>query len=219
MGALGALLSRDLRLAVRQGSAIGTAVGFYLVAASIIPLGLGPDLKLLARIAPGLLWVALLLSAILSVEAMYQQDKDDGTLDALALGPLPLELVALTKSIAHWLTTSVPLIVATPFAALLLNLDVAVLPKLILSLAIGTVGVSSVAGIGAALVLGLRRGALLLPLLILPLFTPFLIFGVAVLSDVPGTFQPSLLLLSALSLFTAAISPFAAASALRLSLE
>jgi heme exporter protein B len=219
MSAFRALIGRDLRLAARHGSAVGTSVGFYLVAASIVPLGLGPDLKLLARIAPGILWVALLLSAILSVEAMYQQDKDDGTLDALALGPMPLELVAVAKSVSHWLTTCIPLIIATPFAALLLNLDVNALPKLMLSLLVGTAGVSSVAGIGAALILGLRRGALLLPLLILPLFVPFLIFGVAMLSEVPGTFEPSLLLLAALSLFTAAISPFAAAAALRLSLE
>lgn len=213
------LLTRDVRLAFRQGSAIGTAVAFYLIASSIVPLGLGPDLKLLARVAPGILWVALLLSAILSVEAMYQQDRDDGTLEALALGPLPLELIALSKTASHWLTTCVPLILATPFAGLLLNLDVNALPKLILSLLIGTVGVSAVAGVGAALVLGLRRGALLLPLLVFPLFAPFLIFGVSMLSDVPGTFEPSLLLLSALALFSAATSPFAAAAALRLSLE
>lgn len=219
MGAFGAIILRDLRLAFRQGSAIGTAVAFYLVAASIIPLGLGPDLNLLSRVAPGILWVTLLLSAILSVEAMYQQDKDDGTLEALALGPLPLEFIALAKSVGHWLTTCVPLILATPFAGLLLNLDVAALPGLILSLGVGTIGVSSVASIGAALILGLRRGALLLPLVILPLFVPFLIFGVSMLSGVSGTFGPSFLLLSALSLFTAAISPFAAAAALRLSLE
>jgi heme exporter protein B len=219
MGGLKPLLLRDLRLAFRQGSSVGVAVAFYLVAASVIPLGLGPDLKLLSRIAPGILWVALLLSAILSVDALYQQDKDDGTLEALALGPLPLEAVALVKSFGHWLTTCIPLILATPLAGLLLNLDVAALPKLVLSLFVGTIGVSSVAGIGAALVLGLRRGALLLPLLILPLFTPFLIFGVSMLSGIPGIFQPSFFLLLALSLLATALSPFAAAAALRLSLE
>src|SRR4249920_726915 len=113
MNAFLALLHRDLSLAVRQGSAVGTAVGFYLIAISIIPLGLGPDLKLLSRIAPGILWISFLLSAVLSVDALVQEDKDDGSLDALAIGPLPSELIAASKSISHWLTTCVPLIIIT----------------------------------------------------------------------------------------------------------
>lgn len=208
-----------MQLAFRQGSAIGTSLGFYLVAISIIPLGLGPDLALLSRIAPGIIWVALLLSAILSVDAMYQQDKDDGSLDLLALGPLPLEMIAFSKSCSHWLTTCVPLVLITPLTGLLLNIDIALVPNLIATLLIGTAGVSAVAGIGAALTTGLRRGALLLPLLILPLFAPFLIFGVSALSGAEGAFTPSLLLLTALSLTASVASPFAAAAALRLSLE
>lgn len=214
-----ALLRRDLRLAIRQGSAAGTVLGFYLVAVSIIPLGLGPDLNLLSRIAPGILWISFLLSAVLSVDALFQEDRDDGSLDALVLGPLPTELIAASKSLAHWVTTCIPLIVVTPVAGLLLNIEVTAVPKLLATLTIGTFGISFIAGAGAALTLGLRRGALLLPLLILPLFTPFLIFGVGAMADVSGAFEQSILLLSALSLFSVAAMPFAAALALRLSLE
>jgi heme exporter protein B len=214
-----ALLDRDLRLAVRQGSAAGTALGFYLIAVAIIPLGLGPDLNLLSRIAPGILWISFLLSAVLSVDALFQEDRDDGSLDALFIGPLPTELIAASKSLAHWVTTCIPLIAVTPLAGLLLNIELAVLPKLLASLAAGTVGISFVAGAGAALTVGLRRGALLLPLLILPLFAPFLIFGVGAIADVQGAFLQSILLLAALSLFSIAAMPFAAALALRLSLE
>jgi heme exporter protein B len=219
MKAFLALIERDLRLAFRQGSAVGTALGFYLIAVSIIPLGLGPDLKLLSRIAPGVLWISFLLSAVLSVDALFQEDRDDGSLDALMIGPLPAELIAASKSLAHWVTTCLPLIVITPLAGLLLNLEFAALPKLVAALAAGTIGISFVAGTGAALTLGLRRGALLLPLLILPLFTPFLIFGVGAMAESPGAFEQSILLISALSLFSVASMPFAAALALRLSLE
>jgi heme exporter protein B len=219
MNAFLALLARDFQLAVRQGSAVGTALGFYLVAVAIIPLGLGPDLKLLSRIAPGILWISFLLSAVLSVDALFQEDRDDGSLDALFIGPLPAELIAASKSLAHWVTTCLPLIVITPIAGLLLNIEPEAIPKLLAALAAGTIGISFVAGAGAALTLGLRRGALLLPLLILPLFTPFLIFGVGAMSASPGAFEQSILLLSALSLFSVAAMPFAAALALRLGLE
>jgi heme exporter protein B len=219
MSSFFALLNRDLMLAIRQGSAVGTALGFYLVAVSIIPLGLGPDLKLLSRIAPGILWIAFLMSAVLSVDTLFQEDRDDGSLDALVIGPLPAEVIAASKSLAHWITTCVPLILVTPLAALLLNMELAALPKLLAALAVGTAGISFVAGAGAALTLGLRRGALLLPFLIIPLFIPFLIFGVGAMTDVPGAFTQSFLFLSAMSLFSVAAMPFAAALALRLSLE
>ena len=153
------------------------------------------------------------------MDALFQEDRDDGSLDALVLGPLPAELIAASKSIAHWVTTCVPLIVITPLAGLLLNIQAEALPQLLAALLAGTVGVSFVAGAGAALTLGLRKGALLLPLLILPLFIPFLIFGVGAMSASPGAFEQSLLLLFALSLFSVAAMPFAAALALRLGLE
>jgi heme exporter protein B len=213
------LISRDLRLALRQGSAIGTALGFYLVAVSVIPLGLGPDLNLLSRIAPGILWVAFLLATVLSADALFQEDRDDGSLDGLALGPLPAELIAASKSLSHWITACLPLIAITPLAGLLLNMEAASLPKLLAALLAGTPGISFIAGAGAALTLGLRRGALLLPLLILPLFTPFLIFGVGATAASPGAFEQSLLFLGALSIFSLAAMPFAAALALRLGLE
>jgi len=214
-----ALIGRDLRLALRQGSAIGTALGFYLVAVSIIPLGLGPDLNLLSRIAPGVLWVSFLMSAVLSADALFQEDRDDGSLDALALGPLPAELIAASKSLSHWITACLPLIAITPLAGLLLNMEAAFLPKLLAALLAGTPGMSFIAGAGAALTLGLRKGALLLPLLILPLFTPFLIFGVGAMAASPGAFEQGLLFLGGLSLFSMAAMPFAAALALRLGLE
>ncbi len=219
MTAFIALLHRDLKLAARQGSIIGTALGFYLIAVSIIPLGLGPDLNLLTRIAPGILWIAFLLSAILSVDTLFQEDRDDGSLDALMLGHLPAELIGFSKSLSHWLTTCVPLIIVTPVAGLFLNLEPNRLPELVLTLAIGTIGMSFIACAGAALTVGLRKGALLLPLLILPLFMPILIFGVGALSGAPGAFWQSVLLLAALSLFSVATMPFAAAFALKLSLE
>ncbi len=219
MRAFAALLERDLRLAIRQGSSIGTALGFYLVTVSIIPLGLGPDLKLLSRIAPGILWISFLLSVVLSVDALFQEDRDDGSLDALVIGPLPAEFIAASKCLAHWITTCVPLIIITPLAGLLLNIDPESLPKLLASLAAGTIGISFVSGAVAAITLGLRKGALLLPLLTLPLFTPFLIFGAGALAASPGAFEQSILLLAALSFFSVAAMPFAAALALRLGLE
>jgi heme exporter protein B len=214
-----ALIGRDLRLALRQGSAIGTALGFYLVAVSIIPLGLGPDLNLLSRIAPGILWISFLMSAVLSADALFQEDRDDGSLDALALGPLPAELIAASKSLSHWITACLPLIAITPLAGLLLNIEPGPLLKLLAALLAGTPGISFIAGAGAALTLGLRKGALLLPLLILPLFTPFLIFGVGAMAAPAGAFEQSLLFLGGLSLFSMAAMPFAAALALRLGLE
>jgi heme exporter protein B len=214
-----ALIGRDLRLAFRQGSAVGTALGFYLVAVSIIPLGLGPDLNLLSRIAPGILWVSFLMSAVLSADALFQEDRDDGSLDALALGPLPAELIAASKSLSHWIAACLPLIAVTPLAGLLLNIEPGALLKLLATLLAGTPGISFIAAAGAALTLGLRKGALLLPLLILPFFTPFLIFGVGAMSGAPEVFEQSLLFLGGLSLFSIAAMPFAAALALRLGLE
>ncbi|MGO9544598.1 MAG: heme exporter protein CcmB [Rhodomicrobium sp.] len=219
MNAFLALLGRDLRLAIRQGSSVGTALGFYLVAVSIVPLGLGPDLKLLSRIAPGILWISFLLSAVLSVDALFQEDRDDGSLEALVIGPLPAELIAASKSVAHWVTTCVPLIVVTPLAGLLLNIEADSVPKLLAALLAGTPGISFIASGVSALTLGLRKGALLLPLLILPLFTPFLIFGVGAIDALPGAFGQSIVLLFAFSLLSVAAMPFAAALALRLGIE
>ena len=217
------LVRRDLRLAVREGGAISTAIGFYLVVVAILPLGLGPDLNLLARIAPGVLWVALLLSALLSVDRIFHNDHEDGALELLALGPLPLELVVAAKALAHWISTGMPLVLAAPVLALLLNLPAEAFGVLVLTMATGTPAISFLGAIGAALTLGMSaRGGLLLSLLILPLYVPVLIFGVSAMNAVitgPAPFLSSYLILCALTLATLVLAPLAAAAALRLNLQ
>jgi heme exporter protein B len=217
-----ALLARDVTLAWREGAAVGTAIGFYLVVVAITPLGLGPDLNLLARIAPGMLWIALLLAALLSADRIFHNDYEDGALDVLTTGPLPLPLVAAVKSLAHWLTTGVPLALLAPLLGLLLNLPVAAWPLLVLAMLVGTPAVSFVASIGASLTLGLRRSGLLLALLVLPLYVPVLIFGVATASAAitgPTSSWPPFLMLCALSLASIVLAPIAAAAALRTALR
>ena len=217
-----ALLARDVTLAWREGGAIGTAIGFYLVVVAITPLGLGPDLNLLARIAPGMLWIALLLAALLSADRIFHNDYEDGALDVLTTGPLPLPLVAAVKSLAHWLTTGVPLALLAPLLGLLLNLPVSAWPPLVLAMLVGTPAVSFVASIGASLTLGLRRSGLLLALLVLPLYVPVLIFGVTTASSAivgPASPWPPFLMLCALSLAAIVLAPIAAAAALRTALR
>jgi heme exporter protein B len=222
MSAVVALIGNELRLARRQGGAIATALGFYVIVVAALPLGLGPDLNLLSRIAPGVLWVALLLSALLTADRMFQDDYEDGSLEVLALGPLPLELVALAKSVSHWLTVGLPLLFVAPLLALLLNMEGRAYGPLLLTLLAGTPAVSFLAAIGAALTLGLRKGGVLLPLLILPFYVPVLIFGVSAIDAVvtgPGSFLPPFLILCALTLASAVLAPLATAAALRLNLS
>jgi len=216
------LVRRDLRLAWREGGAISTALGFYLIVVAILPLGLGPDLNLLARIAPGVLWVALLLAALLSVDRIFHNDLEDGTLELIALGPLPLELVVAAKSVAHWISIGIPLTIVAPVLALLLNLSADAFWVLLLTMITGTPALSFLGAIGAALTLGLRGGGQLLSLLILPLYVPVLIFGVAAMNAVitgPAPFLSSYLILCALTLATLVLAPIAAAAALRLNLQ
>ena len=216
------LVRRDLRLAWREGGAISTALGFYLIVVAILPLGLGPDLNLLARIAPGVIWVALLLAALLSVDRIFHNDLEDGTLELIALGPLPLELVVAAKSVAHWISIGIPLTIAAPVLALLLNLPADAFWVLLLTMITGTPALSFLGAIGAALTLGLRRGGQLLSLLILPLYVPVLIFGVGAMNAVitgPAPFLSSYLILCALTLATLVLAPIAAAAALRLNLQ
>jgi len=217
-----ALLARDVTLAWREGGAIGVALGFYLVVVAIMPFGLGPDLNLLAKVAPGMLWVALLLAALLSADRIFHNDYEDGTLDVLATGPLPLPLVAAVKSLAHWLSTGVPLALLAPVLGLLLNLPIDAMPLLVLAMLAGTPAVSFVAAIGASLTLGLRRSGVLLALLVLPLYVPILIFGVSTVSAAivgPGSPWPPFLMLCALSLASLVLAPIAAAAALRTALR
>jgi heme exporter protein B len=216
-----ALVRRDLRLAVREGGAIGTALGFFLVVVSLMPLGLGPDLNLLARIAAGILWIALLLAALLSLGRIFEADYEDGTLDVLAAGPLPLELVAAAKSLAHWLTTGIPLGLLAPVLGILLNLDLNSYPILVATTLAGTPAVSFLGAIGAALTVKARRCGLLLALIVLPLYIPTLIFGISAVSATAGIsgVGASFLILLAISIAAAVLGPVAAAAALRIQLQ
>jgi heme exporter protein B len=209
-----ALMRRDLMLATRQGGGAGTAIGFFVTVVVLLPLGLGPDQALLQRIAPGALWIALLLSVLLSAERIFQSDYEDGSLDAMALGVVPLELVVLAKAAAHWLTTALPLAIAAPLLGFLINLDPMIILPLGLAMLLGSLSLSLLAALGAAITMGLRRGGLLVSLLILPFYVPCLIFGVAATAS-PDLTQPSLLMLSALALASLVLIPIAAAAALR----
>ena len=216
------LVRRDVALAVENSGAIGTALGFYVIVVAILPLGLGPDLNLLSRIAPGVLWIALLLAVLLTLDRIFHADREDGSLEIIAAGPLPLELVTAAKALAHWLTCAVPLVLATPLLGLMLNLDLAAHGMLMLAMLAGTPALSFLGTIGAALTLGIRRGGLLLSLLILPLYIPTLIFGVGAVSAFlagPGSPVPALLILTAISLASFVIGPWLAAMALRVQLR
>lgn len=221
MNSFWALVRRDLRLAVREGGAIGTALGFFLIVVSLMPLGLGPDLNLLARIATGILWIALLLAALLSLNRIFEADYEDGTLDVLATGHLPLELVATAKSLAHWLTTGIPLALLAPVLGILLNLDLASYPILVGTTLVGTPAVSFLGAIGAALTVKARRGGLLLALVVLPLYVPTLIFGISAVSAAagPAGMGAAFLILAAISLAAVVLGPIAAAAALRIQLQ
>lgn len=216
-----ALVRRDLRLAIREGGAIGTALGFFLVVVSLMPLGLGPDLNLLARIAAGILWIALLLAALLSLNRIFEADHEDGTLDVLATGRLPLELVAAAKALAHWVTTGIPLALLAPVLGILLNLDLRSYPILVATTLAGTPAVSFLGAIGAALTVKARRGGLLLALVVLPLYVPTLIFGISAVSAImgPAGVGAAFLILMAISLTAVVLGPIAAAAALRIQLQ
>jgi heme exporter protein B len=187
-----------------------------------MPLGLGPDLNLLSRIAPGVLWIALMLAALLSVGRIFEVDAEDGSLEVLATGSLPLEIVAVAKSLAHWLTTALPLTLLTPALGLLLNLDIGAYPMLLASLIVGTPAVSFLGATCAALTLKSHRGGLLLALLALPLYIPTLIFGISTINaalTAPAALGASFLLLLAISLVSIVIAPVATAAVLRLQLQ
>ena len=221
MSAFRLLVLRDLRLALRQGGDAAMVVAFFVLTVILFPFGVGPEAALLARIAAGILWVTALLAALLSLERLFLADWEDGSLEALALMPLPLEAQVLAKCLAHWLVAGLPLIMVAPLLALLLHLDVAGYPVLLLSLLLGTPSLSLIGAVGAALSLGARRGGVLLSLLVLPLYIPVLIFGVASIEAAIGGFgaRPHLLLLGALLAGAVVLAPIAAAAALRQALE
>jgi heme exporter protein B len=220
-GAFGALVRRDLRLALRRGGDSLQPLLFFVIALALFPLGVGPAPEVLARIGVGVIWVVALLAVMLSLDRLYQADAEDGSLELLAQGVLPLELVTLAKCLAHWLTSGLALVIASPLLALLMQLPGEAMAVLALALALGTPTLTLVGSIGAALLLGARRGSVLLGLLVLPLYIPVLIFGVgAVEGEVVGlSGRPQLLILAAMLLAALALAPFASAAALRLALE
>lgn len=212
-----ALLIRELRLALRSGGGAGLGLAFFLIVVVLVPFGVGPNPEILAKIAPGTLWIGALLACLLSLDRLFQTDSEDGTLDILALSPLPLELLVAVKAFAHWLTTGLPLVIAAPVLAITLSLPEDAYFWLIASLAAGTPALSFIGAAGAAITVGVRRGGLLLSLLVLPLYIPTLIFGAkaATLAAEGSDPLPALMLVAGLSLFTLALTPFAAAAALR----
>ena len=215
------IVRRDLHLALLQGVDSMMVVAFFVLAVVLFPLGIGPEPNLLARIGAGVMWVAALLAAMLSLERLFQNDFDDGSLELLILAPLPLEAVVLAKVSTHWLTTGLPLMVTAPLLAVLLNLGADGFVVLVATLALGTPTLSLIGAVGAALVLGSRRGGVLLSLLMLPLYIPILIFGVSAIDAAVGGFamRAQLLILGALLLGALALCPWAAAAALRQALE
>jgi heme exporter protein B len=221
IAAFEALVRRDLRLGLRRSGDSLQPLLFFVIALALFPFGLGPAPAILERIGVGVIWVLALLAVMLSLDRLYQGDAEDGSLELLALGALPLELVALAKCLAHWLTSGLVLVVASPLLALLMQQRPDALGVLALSLALGTPTLILIGGIGAALLIGARRGSVMLALLVLPLYIPVLIFGVsAVEGEVMGLGgRPQLLILAAMLLAALALAPFATAAALRLALE
>lgn len=218
---MSALLLRDLRLAVRAGGGFGLGLAFFLIVTVLVPLGVGPETALLARIAPGILWIGALLACLLSLDRIFALDREDGTLDLLATAPLPMEGIVTVKALAHWITTGLPLVAAAPALGLLLNLPAAGYLWLFLSLLVGTPALSVIGTFGAALTVGLRRGGLLLSLLVLPLYVPTLVYGAEVARrGAEGlAVETPLLLLAGISLGALALLPFASAAVLRVNLR
>jgi heme exporter protein B len=211
------LVRRDLRLALRQGTDAFVSLLFFVLVLVLVPLAIGPEPQLLARVAPGLIWIAALLSVLLSLERMFQSEYEDGSLDQLALSGIPMALVVTAKVTAQWLTTGLPLLIAAPVLAAMLALPNEAQGVLLLSLLLGTPTLSLVGAIGAALVVGARRGGVLLALLVLPLYVPVLIFAAgaidAAAAGLPA--RPHLLLLAGCLAVSLPLAPLAAAAALK----
>ncbi|MGY4676797.1 heme exporter protein CcmB [Pasteurella sp. P03HT] len=215
------IIQRELQIAMRKQAEILNPLWFFLIVITLFPLVIGPDPLLLARIAPGIAWVAALLSALLSFERLFRDDFIDGSLEQLMLTGQPLALTALAKVIAHWLLTGLPLILLSPIAALLLSLDTSIWWALVLTLLIGTPVLSCIGAIGVALTVGLRKGGVLLSLLVVPLFIPVLIFSASALeaASLNMAYHGQLAILGAILAGAITLSPFAIAAALRISLD
>jgi len=221
MTALSALLIRDMRLAVRIGGGALMGVLFFLIVVTLTPFAIGPDLVLLKRIGPAILWIGALLASLLALDRLFAADHEDGSLDLLLMGSAPLELTVLTKALAHWITTGLPLVIATPLLGLFLNLEPQAIGAVVLTLLAGTPALTCIGLIGAALSVALRRGGLLLPVLVLPLTVPVLIFGVAASNAaITGSgFGAPFMILCALTLGSLVLGPLAAGAALRQGVE
>ncbi|HWY16324.1 MAG TPA: heme exporter protein CcmB [Rhizomicrobium sp.] len=214
-----ALVARDMRLATRAGGSAFLALAFFAMTATLVPLGIGAETRLLGAVAAGILWVCAVLAALLSLDRLFQADFEDGSLDVLALGPLPLESIAAAKIAAHWLVTGLPLTIVSPMIALFFSLPGRGYGTLAAALAIGTPAVSAIGAIGASLTISIRRGGLILPFIVMPLLAPIVIFGAgAVRAAIDGLASGALLFLAATSLAAVLLSPFAAAAGLRLNL-
>ena len=216
-----ALLIRDIRLAVRAGGGFGLGLAFFLIVIVMVPFAVGADTGLLSKTAPGVLWIGALLACLLSLDRLLALDFEDGTLDLLATAPLPLEAALSVKALAHWITTGLPLVIAAPVLGVLMNLPTQGYGWLVLSLLLGTPALSVIGTFGAALTVGIKRGGLLLSLLVLPLYVPTLIFGAeAARRGAAGAdVSTPMLLLAGISAATIALMPFASAAVLKVNLR
>ncbi|MEM9147275.1 MAG: heme exporter protein CcmB [Pseudomonadota bacterium] len=218
---MAALLRRELALSLRSGGSTGIAVGFFVLTVVLAPLGIGREPELLARIAGGIVWIAALLATLLSLDRIFQADHEDGSLDQLILCPLALEQIVAVKILAHWLATGLPMTLAAPLLGIMLQLPIEASGMLAVSALLGTPALSAIGAVGAAITLGVRRGGLLLSILVLPLYIPSLVFAGRTVSNAALGLDPwpTLGITAALSLFAAAVAPFAASMAIRISLR
>lgn len=217
MTAFFAIIGRDMRLSFRAGGEALTLVLFFIMVGVIVPFAIGPDRPQLMRLAPGIVWIAAFLAMLLGLDRMFRSDEDDGSLLLLRHAALPLEAVVAAKLIAHWLVTALPLIVATPVLAIMLSMDWAQWATTVFGLLLGTPALTAFGTLGAAVTVGLKRGGLIAPVLILPLSIPVIIFGVGMADPLAGT--GAALFLAAISLVMVTMAPFAAALALRAGAE
>ncbi|KPN63351.1 Heme exporter protein B [Aliiroseovarius sp. xm-m-379] len=216
-----ALLIRDLRLAMRAGGGFGLGLAFFLIVSTLVPFGVGPEGDILSRIAPGILWVGALLACLLSLDRIFQLDFEDGSLDLLATSPIPLEGIVAVKALAHWLVTGLPLTLAAPFFGALMQLESPGFSWIFVTLLLGTPALSMIGAFGAALTVGLKRGGLLMSLLVLPLYIPTLIFGAEAATRGMAGFSATtpLLMMAGITAGSIALLPFAASAALRVNLR
>jgi heme exporter protein B len=220
MSAFFAIVAQTITISFRVGGGALVGLIFFMSVVIVVPFGVGPDLNLLARIGPAILWIGALLATLLGLDRLFQDDRDDGTLDQLRLSGLPLEAIVLAKALGHWIATGLPLVLAAPVFSLFLNLDPAAIGAVTLTLLIGTPGLTLIGTIGGALMVALRRGGMLVAVLVLPFTIPILIFGVSADNAVivgPQPFMPPFLILCALTLFSFVIGPVAGAAAIRAS--